>query len=295
MFWYGNQTMHVKWGNSISDGFKVGNGVRQGGVLSPYLFNVYMDELSSNLNKLNIGCSIGSSKINHVMYADDIALISPSVKGLQQLLNTCEQYGIDFGIKFNPNKSQIFIVRSKSHKNLEFPKFNFNGIALTEVANVKYLGHILSNDTSDDLDMMRQCRFLYAQGNGLIRKFHMCTPEVKSKLFKSYCTSIYTGPLWCNYRSATLNKVIVAYNSVLRNLLGIPRYQNGVNYSASHTCLQNGIPTFKILLRKLCFSFMTRLLSMDHNFVSNMVNFEYSSINLHSKFWCNWRKILYII
>ena len=46
VFWYSHQQMFVKWGNVMSSVFTVSNGVRQGGVLSPYLFNVYMDGLS---------------------------------------------------------------------------------------------------------------------------------------------------------------------------------------------------------------------------------------------------------
>ena len=50
VFWYSHQQMFVKWGNVMSSVFTVSNGVRQGGVLSPYLFNVYMDGLSEMLN-----------------------------------------------------------------------------------------------------------------------------------------------------------------------------------------------------------------------------------------------------
>ena len=49
MFWYTRQQFIVQWGASTSAAFSVGNGVRQGGVLSPYLFNVYMDGLSQLL------------------------------------------------------------------------------------------------------------------------------------------------------------------------------------------------------------------------------------------------------
>ena len=45
-YWYAKQTMRVRWGDCISSPFRVSNGVRQGGILSPYLFNVYMDDLS---------------------------------------------------------------------------------------------------------------------------------------------------------------------------------------------------------------------------------------------------------
>ena len=54
IFWYENQTMYVRWGNLISEPFHVTNVVRQGGILSPYIFNVYIDDLSTRLNALPI-------------------------------------------------------------------------------------------------------------------------------------------------------------------------------------------------------------------------------------------------
>ena len=49
-YWYQHQMMSVQWGCSILKGFNVTNGVRQGGVLSPKLFNVHIDGLSNILN-----------------------------------------------------------------------------------------------------------------------------------------------------------------------------------------------------------------------------------------------------
>ena len=91
----------------LSEPFTVSNGVRQGGILSPLLFNVYVDDLSIRLNKLNIGCTIGGMVINHILYADDLVLISPSTHGLSKLINECQKYGIECDIVFNSKKSAI--------------------------------------------------------------------------------------------------------------------------------------------------------------------------------------------
>ena len=66
-YWYQHQEMTVRWGHCISNSFNVTNGVRQGGVLSPQLFNVYMDGLSDILNKSTIGGSLGGKRINHII------------------------------------------------------------------------------------------------------------------------------------------------------------------------------------------------------------------------------------
>ena len=60
--------MTVKWGHCISNNFNVTNCVRQGGVLSPQLFNVYIDGLSDILNKSTIGGSLDGKRINHLLY-----------------------------------------------------------------------------------------------------------------------------------------------------------------------------------------------------------------------------------
>ena len=84
--------MYVKWGSTLSSKLQVTNGVRQGGVLSSLLFNVYVTELSELLNKSGIGGNMGSTIINHMLYADNICIVSLSSSGLQQLLNICHDY-----------------------------------------------------------------------------------------------------------------------------------------------------------------------------------------------------------
>ena len=78
MFWFSNQDYIVKWNNLHSNSFKVTNGVRQGGILSPRLFTVYVDALSESLKQSNVRCHFYSICVNHLFYADDSVLIAPS-------------------------------------------------------------------------------------------------------------------------------------------------------------------------------------------------------------------------
>ena len=65
-----------------------------------------------------------------------------------------------------------------------------DGEVILQVDSVKYLGHHLTNDFYDDLDIRRQCRPINVRGNILFRKFHMCSVSMKLKLLNSYCASI---------------------------------------------------------------------------------------------------------
>ena len=86
IYWYTSQVMYIRSAGILSEGFHVSNGVQQGGILSPYLFNIYVDDLSTNLSACRTGCSVGNTNVNHSMYADDLAVFSPSSVGLRYLI-----------------------------------------------------------------------------------------------------------------------------------------------------------------------------------------------------------------
>ena len=67
LFWYSKQEICIKWRNETSSCFTISNGVRQGGILSPVLFSIYMDDLSVLLSRSGIGCHIDDLCINHVL------------------------------------------------------------------------------------------------------------------------------------------------------------------------------------------------------------------------------------
>ena len=82
LFWYQMQNVCMKWGNSYSHYFTICNGVRQGGILSPRLFAIYVNQLTDRLLSCNAGCYINDMCINHVMYSDDICLLAPSASAM---------------------------------------------------------------------------------------------------------------------------------------------------------------------------------------------------------------------
>ena len=107
MYWYSNQCMYVRWAGVLSHGFHVSNGVRQGGILSPYLFNVYMDDLSIALNGCHTGYVVDNIPVNHLLYADDLVVFASSISGLRELMKVCDVFADSHDIKYNPNKSQV--------------------------------------------------------------------------------------------------------------------------------------------------------------------------------------------
>lgn len=278
--------MFIKWAGEISQPFSVTNGVRQGVILSPYLFNVYMDGLSDALNLSKVGCITGSQSVNHLMYADDLVLISPSATGLRELLKICELYGDEHDIKYNPKKSAILVCRSVYTRHAIFAPFSIKGEHINIVNKIKYLGHIITDDGMDDEDIRRQCRQLYAQGNVLTRKFHMCSNNVKVHLFRTYCSSLYTCQLWWCYKNATIKKLYVAYNNAFRLLMNLPR-----GCSASGMFATNNVSSCQAIIRNLVFRFRSRVDSSENTIIKSVLS---SDIKWQSRIRLHWMKLLYV-
>ena len=65
------------------------------------------------LNNVHIGCFVGTMLVNHIMYADDLVLLSPSAAGLSMLPSICSTYGIEYDVMYNSSKSNVLVFRSK--------------------------------------------------------------------------------------------------------------------------------------------------------------------------------------
>ena len=283
LFWYTKQTMCVKWGNCMSDYFYVSNGVRQGGILSPKLYSVYVDDLSDYLVKSQIGCHIDNVCVNHVMYADDICLMAPSPAALQKLINICYDFSIQNNLSFNSTKSFCMVFKPRLY-NLVCPTFYMNTEILDYAANIKYLGFTFSSDKKDDSDMLRQMRVFYTKANRLLRLFHCCSTDVKLALFRSYCACFYCPFLWTHYKKSTHSKLRVAFNNVHRRILKLPPRS-----SASTMYAVNHIDSFEILIRKRVVGFIERLKVSNNSIISCIDN----SWKMKFEIWNPWIKLLY--
>ena len=285
LYWYQTQCMQISWCGVKSSGFTISNGVRQGGVLSPYLFSVYVDQLSESLNAVRSGCYVGKRCINHIFFADDITLFSPSLTGLQELVDVCYDYALSHDIVFNCNKSRGMLF-TPNHFNLscKSPVLTLGKQRIYFVDSVKYLGVHLSNSLLDDDDILRLVRSVYGTGNKLKYRFSKCSTRVKNTLYRCYCMNLYGCQLWCKFRSGTLNRLRIAYNDSYRILHNIPRY-----ISARLEQINANLTTFEALLRKCLFSFVTRCMQSKNILMTSLMS---SDVFYQSEFFRHYKATL---
>jgi len=135
-YWYSHLQCAVLWKGVLGNIFNITRGVRQGGVLSPFLFSI------RKLRSSGYGLYIGNVFTGCIMYADDIMLLACSCFGLQRLVDTCEQYGKQWDIIFNPRKTQCVTFGGK---NPDECCIILNGNKLEWIEKLTYLGcHFLA-------------------------------------------------------------------------------------------------------------------------------------------------------
>jgi hypothetical protein len=112
---YTNHVTLVSWNGICSTVFfSVKNGVKQGGVISPVLFCIYVDGLSMSLKNSGFGCFFGRLFFGALAYADDIVLLTPTPRAMRSKLALCDDFAKEFHIVFNAKKSVCIFYRTLS-------------------------------------------------------------------------------------------------------------------------------------------------------------------------------------
>jgi len=157
---------YVKWEQNISNVFTVLSGVQQGGILSPYLFIVYVDDMLEKLN--GMGCKFMGYIIGAIMYADDLIFMSNSVHQLQLMLQVCEQELSNLGLNINCLKSACMRVGSRA----DFPcvKLKLSSGDICWTKEIKYLGVYIKSGQKFLCEMSYSKGKFYRSANAILNK-----------------------------------------------------------------------------------------------------------------------------
>ena len=206
----------MRWGPTYSKYFDIENGVKQGGVLSPLLFTLYIDKLLSDLSKSGSGCYIGNVFMGAFAYADDIVLLSPSFSGLKSMLKVCEIFSVDYDIIFNASKSKLMVFNG-SATNLSPIFMNDNCIPISEAE--KHLGCYLGKDCNENRTNLLICE-MFGNLNKLLIDFSKCNVDMKYKLFKCFCMPLY-GVSLIKFEGSDIARLYTTWRKCIRRLLNI--------------------------------------------------------------------------
>jgi len=137
MSWYSISAAYVRWDNMLSDMIVLACGVRQGDVLLPILFAVYVNDIIEKQRRSNHGCRIGELFLGCIMCADDLILISASLCDLQSMISICSEELKSLDMTVNVNKPQV--MRIGPSFCIVCKTISVNGVLINYVEKLKYL------------------------------------------------------------------------------------------------------------------------------------------------------------
>ena len=223
--WYGKLRVQVRWRDKMSVLFRVKSGVRQGGILSPTLFNIYVDSLIVTLRNKRLGCFVKNAYIGCIMYADDLMLLSASVKELQKMLDCCGSIGAELGIQFNSKKSLCLTVGPNN--TLKPVAMMLNGAEMVWVKKLKYLGVILLYGIKFTIDTSEIRRKFFIAVNSILSRCKFASEAVKLDLLEKHCLPILT---YCievlDLNAIQLKDINAWWNSIYRKIYGYNKWES---------------------------------------------------------------------
>jgi hypothetical protein len=211
-YWYKNIYITVRWKTSFSHSVKLTAGVRQGGILSSYLFAIFVDSVLVRLRHSSLGCHINTMCYNAIMYADDLLLMAISRNDLQLLLNICVEEFDMLDLCINIKKSMCIRI-GKRHTDDIIPISIINQ-CLEWKQEIRYLGVYIVSANTFKLNLQIPRQKFFRALNGIFAKIGTkAAPFVVLSLVNSYCLPVLL------YATETL-----VLNAKMRNIV-----ENAVN------------------------------------------------------------------
>lgn len=189
--WYSISTAIVRWNMCISKTVKILAGVRQGGVLSPLFFSIFVDDIFAKLKSAGFGCQIRHEFFNAIMYADDLLLLANSLSDLQAMINICVHEFSAIGLSINTTKSACMRIGPR----FKAPVANVfvGNLVIPWKSEIKFLGvNLLAASTVKcNLQVVRQKYFRAL--NAVFGKIGTrSSVSVTLSLISSFCVPLLT-------------------------------------------------------------------------------------------------------
>jgi hypothetical protein len=247
--------------------FSISAGVKQGCVIAPLLFNVYIDfvvrqalermstcgvsvlyRFSGSLaaRERDPGCATFDTTIPLLMYADDMALTCPSSKELVQFLQCMDDVCAEAGLCINAGKTEVMSVDRFQRDPLPAP-IVLRGGAVKLVSKFKYLGAIVTSDCAFDAEISARVGKAAAAFHALQHVWSAPTDKfgvgLKAVVYKTFVRSILLfGSEWWSLPPGLVQRLETFHHDCLRRILGVCRSDRHSREYLYERCSEHPIP-----------------------------------------------------
>lgn len=221
----------VHYNGNLSYQFSASQGVFQGSILSPHLYNDYTESLLEEIeHSTHVGTSLYGCYAGIIAYADDIILMSPTVGGLQTLLDKCMEYFGSTAINLNVDKTE-FITSGPSKPDPVNTYLSLDGHFITPQNSLKHLGFIWNvlksgEATINDTNVKERTNKFWAVVYSLIKGgVRYCNPESIVELYQTLAVPTLTyGLELCSLSERQLQDLNKEGRKAIKQLFNISKY-----------------------------------------------------------------------
>ena len=228
---YVNSRACVRVGSEVSESFEVHTGLRQGCVMSPWLFNIYMDGVVKEVSERVQGSGLGligedglRYEVSQLLFADDTALVADSVEELERLVHEFDRVCKKRKLKVNVGKSKV--MKSTRDANAGALQISLNGEVLEEVRKFSYLGSCVESSNGCVEEVAARVEKGYQTWGALkgVTKCRSLGMSAKRKLYESVVIPAvtYGAETWA-MRMEERRSLNVLEMRCLRSMAGLTR------------------------------------------------------------------------
>ena len=222
---YFNDQTQIKVGEYLTETIYPNQGVKQGCILSPLLFNIYLADLAQRLEVAQQhGPKIGGKLINNIIWADDLVILSETETGLNDMLKELDLFTEENSLMINIDKTKAMIFNKTGR--LLRRNFKYKNSIIETVREYKYLGFILVPSGS----VVQGLNDLKSRGNRAIfqiknkmGEYFRLKPKISIKLFNTLVKPIllYMADLWGCLKTPKNFPIDTLQTKFLKQVLGV--------------------------------------------------------------------------
>ena len=259
--WYKRLDIVIKWNGIIhkQSYFKVSRGTRQGSIISPVLFNIFLSDLMVQLSESKFGMRIGDNLYSSFAYADDISLFDATVPGLQELINICMEYSQLWRFNFGISKSKCMVAGKNSKCFVTDPVWHLGSTPMDTVSSLDILGVTFNSTHKYDNHVntrIQKCkRSMYSLSN-----IGMAYPGLntlsKTHLYKTICKpTLMYGIESLNISNKCVKELQSTQGFIMKQVCGLSKRSHhsgllqAVKVESANVYINNATKT---LFRRLC-------------------------------------------